>query len=417
MVILAEQRAVGHGIERVDGILPDGVALRRSLGVALGREVLLDHGPLLLGHTERLPQPLLTPDDDRVQQTAQQNAPDAAIPNLLLLVQRLRFSQPLRLAAHAGQEEKPFRQLQRVARTARVEQPAATEYPRPVRQPELEGVTRHVWTQLVDQQAAKLVVLALAKQFPHIRVAQRLEGRNFELEQMILGRVEIDGVDAFGLFEREGEDVVSGAGESEDHVVGLDFEDTRVHAAVLPREGIDVLIVELLVLLELVVVINSPVVVLVPETGQRKLAGEVDDGGFVSFGVTFEGFGALQPHFRLEIKGLQEGGLGGGGVEFGKLLFDGGAILGAPDPDIVWYPDAQHVVARIDAQLGAKSVFEIIAPRSVQVDAIELEPGSPEGATEPGAVPVDDAAGVVPASIVVLVLDVKVDHCDDAVVR
>jgi hypothetical protein len=143
-------------------------------------------------------------------------------------------------------------------------------------------------------------VLALAEHFPHIRVIQCLECRDLQFKKVVLRGVKVNSVDALGNFEGEGEDVVPGAGETEDHVVRLDLEDAGVLTAVFPSERIDVFVVELSVLLELFVVVDPPVMVLVLERGKRKVSGQIDDRGFVCLRAAPERIGAFEACFCLE---------------------------------------------------------------------------------------------------------------------
>lgn len=65
--------------------------------------------------------------------------------------------------------------------------------------------------------------------------------------------------------EGVGEDVVAGGSDGEDDVVGGESQEAVVDAGVFPGEGVDVFVFELGVFGQLVVVVDSPVVVLVEE--------------------------------------------------------------------------------------------------------------------------------------------------------
>jgi len=75
------------------------------------------------------------------------------------------------------------------------------------------------------------------------------------------------------------------------------LEDAHVLAAVFPSERMDVFVVELSVLLELFVVVDPPVMVLVPERGKRKVSSQIDDRGFVGLRAALERIGAFEACF------------------------------------------------------------------------------------------------------------------------
>lgn len=72
-------------------------------------------------------------------------------------------------------------------------------------------------------------------------------------------------MDSVGGFEGVGEDVVACACYCEDDVGRGYVEETVVYAGVFPGEGVDVFLVELGVFLELIIVVDSPVMILVKE--------------------------------------------------------------------------------------------------------------------------------------------------------
>nr|POE89763.1 hypothetical protein CFP56_20232 [Quercus suber] len=110
-----------------------------------------------------------------------------------------------------------------------------------------------------------------------------------------------------------------------------------------------------------------------------------------------------------------EGRLGDGGVQLSDLGHGVGGRLGTSDEDVVGDAEAQEVAAAVRAEDGAELVLDVVATGGVQVDAVQLEPGPPEDAADPHAVPVDGATHVVAAGEFDLVLDVEVDHADDAI--
>lgn len=130
-------------------------------------------------------------------------------------------------------------------------------------------------------------MVAGAKQFPDIRVSERCESGDLQLEEMVLCGVEVYGVDSTRVFKGEGEDVVSSTGDSEDNIVRSYFQQPRVGTVVFPCEGVNVAIVEARVFQQSVVVVDPPVVILVPSRWERKTGLQVDNCGLVGFGVKF----------------------------------------------------------------------------------------------------------------------------------
>ena len=105
---------------------------------------------------------------------------------------------------------------------------------------------------------------SLAKHLPNIDISERGEGRDLELQEVVLAGIEVDGVHATRGLQAEGEDVVAGRGDCQDYVVAGGTQEAGVGAVVFPGEGVDVRVVETGVFREELVVVDSPVVVLVP---------------------------------------------------------------------------------------------------------------------------------------------------------
>jgi hypothetical protein len=78
-------------------------------------------------------------------------------------------------------------------------------------------------------------------------------------------------MDATWLLRCVGQDVVSRRGDSKNDIVGRDVENACIDTAVLPSECIDILVIELSVLGQLLVIVDAPVMVLVPARRERKL--------------------------------------------------------------------------------------------------------------------------------------------------
>lgn len=74
------------------------------------------------------------------------------------------------------------------------------------------------------------------------------------------------------------QDVVTGAGDGQDHIIMGNVQKSMVHTRVLPVESIDVLVSKLCVLGEQVIVEDPVVVVLIECRWKRKVRVQVDDG-------------------------------------------------------------------------------------------------------------------------------------------
>lgn len=72
-------------------------------------------------------------------------------------------------------------------------------------------------------------------------------------------------MDPLGSIHSIVQDVIASTGDSQDNVIRGDLQYSGVHSAVLPRKCVYVFILELGVFGQLVVVVNSPMVILVPE--------------------------------------------------------------------------------------------------------------------------------------------------------
>lgn len=92
---------------------------------------------------------------------------------------------------------------------------------------------------------------------------------------MVLGRVQVDNVDPGWALKGVRQDVVTRGADAQDDVVGLEAQDSFVDASVLPGKRIDVLIIELGMLLQLVVIVDAPVVVLVEKGGEGQIGRQV----------------------------------------------------------------------------------------------------------------------------------------------
>lgn len=108
-------------------------------------------------------------------------------------------------------------------------------------------------------------MFACAKQFPMISVRQCRERCNFELQEMVLIWIQVDGVDSSWTFESIGHNVVAGACNGKDNIIFPEVEQTSVNASILPGESVDVFAFELCVLFEPIIIVDPPVMFLIGE--------------------------------------------------------------------------------------------------------------------------------------------------------
>ena len=69
---------------------------------------------------------------------------------------------------------------------------------------------------------------------------------------------------------------------------------------------------------------------------------------------------------------------------------------------------AKEIVSFAGGDDGAESVFQIVPTSSLQIDAVEIEPGAPECTAEPVYVSVEHTASVVTAGDVDNVLNCSI---------
>lgn len=81
---------------------------------------------------------------------------------------------------------------------------------------------------------------------------------------MVLGGVQVDGMDAAAVLEAECEDVVTSRTNGKDDIILVRLQKAHISHVVFPSECIDVGVVEAGVLGKRRVVVDAPVVVLVP---------------------------------------------------------------------------------------------------------------------------------------------------------
>ena len=61
--------------------------------------------------------------------------------------------------------------------------------------------------------------------------------------------VEVNGMDACWGVESVGKNVITGGGDGQDDIVRAEFQEVVVDPGIFPRKGVDVVVLELLVLL------------------------------------------------------------------------------------------------------------------------------------------------------------------------
>ncbi len=95
------------------------------------------------------------------------------------------------------------------------------------------------------------------------------------------------------------QDIVSSRRDAKNYIIVANFEQTVVYSRILPGESVYVLVLELGVLLQLIIVIDTTVVVLVKRRGKRNVRAKVDDGALVGFGSHLDrpGFLNILVHF------------------------------------------------------------------------------------------------------------------------
>lgn len=288
-------------------------------------------------------------------------------------------------------------------------------------EPVLEGTAGEVRRKLGNQKGAELGVFALAKNLPEVLVRKSSVSRSLELKKMVLGGVQVDSMNASRALGQVRKNVVASRGDGKNLVLGSELQNALINASIFPGKSIDVLVVELLVLLELVVVVDTPVVVLVEESGQGQVGGKILNSCEERFGTNL-GCGSLDRTGQsVTLVGREEiGRLGGVGINSLQDLVRQGSLgkglLLATDPDIVG-DISKAAVASIEVENGTILVLEIVTATRLESDTVKVEPGTPKHARQRIDVAVNIASSIVSEGKVELVLDVEVDNAVDAVRR
>lgn len=175
--------------------------------------------------------------------------------------------------AESGKAGEPADELDGMARTAVVVEACRGSKSVGVLYPELESLGAHVSAKCVDQKPSKARMMSLSKHFPDVRIRQSLEGSDFQLQQMILIRVQVNGVDTPGVGSDEIiKQVISCAGQAKDGVVVFDLQEALIHPRIFPSECIEIVLIELRMFPQVLVVVYARLVVLVKGTRKGRLA-------------------------------------------------------------------------------------------------------------------------------------------------
>ena len=135
-------------------------------------------------------------------------------PKVALLGERLDSTNRADLFRETAQGEEPAYQLDGVSGAARfVEATPLGRKGRGVIEPVLKGLGGEVGGEFVDEDGSEVRVAAVAEEFPHVTVGEGGEGGDFELEEVVLVWVEVDGVDAARGLEEVVEDIVASGGD------------------------------------------------------------------------------------------------------------------------------------------------------------------------------------------------------------
>lgn len=107
-------------------------------------------------------------------------------------------------------------------------------------------------------------------------------------------------------------------------------------------------------------------------------------------------------------------------------------VFRAANPNVVGQLNAEEVIAGVNAEHSTESVFEIILgglahitqillildpypPCSLKIHSINLKPRAPKHPRSPHAVSIDNTTSIIPALIINLILNIKVDSANNAV--
>ena len=228
---------------------------------------------------------------------------------------------------------------------------------------------------------------------------------------MILRRVQIHSVDSRRALCRIREYVISSAGNGQHYIFCPQIEQALIRSSIFPRKGVNVLVVELCVLLKLIVIVDTPVMVLIERRGQGQVCRNVLSRSCKSPGTPFR----CKSRYRTgesAILALVVGRLRGESINFLDNLVGkkrtGKVFLMAPDPYVVG--DAtERQVPGVYIENSAKFVLKIVSATTLETYPVEVEPCAPEGPQEPIHMTSERTTSVVSKSKVYFRLDIEVD--------
>lgn len=249
-----------------------------------------------------------------------------------------------------------------------------------------------------NEQFTEFGMLSFTKDLPDVTVAQCDETCNLELKEMVLVRVQVDGVHSARAVLQIVQDVITSTGDRQDHIIASYVQETVVDTRIFPVESVDILVLELSVLREQVIVANPIVVVLVEGRRQREVRVQVDDGRLVSLGADFTLtllVGLLD--FLAVVGGRQVRRLSERSIQFLDSILARGTrhqVLLAANKDIVGNA-SKEVVPFTGRDDSSEAVLQVVSTGSLKRHTIQVEPGTPEKTTKPVDMTVKGTTNVV----------------------
>ncbi len=379
--------------------------------------IVFNHGKLVLGNAKCSPEKAFLGNDEVGHELRQEGRTDLVSPNLTLLIESLGGENLLDSTSNSKETRDPAHGTNGMTRATSVVKTVGALKHLNVLEPVLESAARQVGRKLGDEKSAEFRVLALTKNLPKVFIGKRSVSSSLELKEMVLGRVEIDSVNTSRALGQVRQDVVTSRGNGKNLVIWAKLQDALIDASIFPGKGIDVFIVELLVLLQLIVVVDTPMVVLVEEGGQRQVGRKVLNGSEKSLRADFGGRsldGAGQGITLVDGKEVWR--LGGicvnslkNFVRQGRL---GKRLLLASNPNVVRNV-AEAAVTGVEVENGAVLILEVVTASGLQCDTVKVKPGAPEHTRQGIDVAVNVPSSVVSEGEVGLVLNVEIDNTEN----
>lgn len=276
--------------------------------------------------------------------------------------------------------------------------------------PELESVGRHIGTELGEQDISKVVDTTIAENLPNLLLVKRLEGGQFQLQKVVLTRVQVNSVNLSWWIGKGSiiQDIVTSGSDGQNSIVTRKLQDVVIFTRILPGETVNVLVSELVVLGVDLVKVHSPRLTLVVGRREWQVFGQVGQGSFVALAdrnVVFLGLCLLRGGKirRLSCKT----------IDSVKQSRRSGLV--AANPHIVWNT-AQHVVVGVQRLEGSELVLQVVTSGGIQENLVCFEPDTPEVSQQPGDVSVHETThGVDSAHVSVSTLNTKINAGNDTV--